>query len=426
MSNSYIIDRRKNDKGKSTTNRNKFIKRIEAQIKKNIPNVLNNQSIKDISSGKGNIKVKIKGINEPNFTYDSEKGIRHKILPGNKDVNLAFSEGDLIPKPKNSGGRGGRKGSKDADIGEDEFVISITREEFLDFFFDDLELPDMTKKYLKSLEEYKIKRSGIKKDGAASNLDLVRSYKNSLSRRIGVEAVLKKKLKDLQNEYEETGNVELLSEIELTEKRLNAIPYLDEQDLRYKNFEKFPEPTTNAVMFCIMDISASMGEKEKDIARRFFTLLYIFLTKQYPKVDIVFIQHHTEAKEVTEEEFFNSRENGGTVITTALELTREIIRERYDQNWNIYVSQASDGDVWGPQDSDNCIKILRELLPQIQYMAYIEVSDEDYLREDVSDLWVAYKLISNKNFSMKSIKDVNQIWDVFKRLFKKNKVNENN
>jgi uncharacterized sporulation protein YeaH/YhbH (DUF444 family) len=429
MSRSFIIDRRLNSKGKSITNRNKFLKRVEEQIKKNIPNILNSQSIKDINNN-GTVKVPIKGIEEPTFTYDTSKGTKHRVLPGNprEDKFSKFVEGDKIPKPPPSSGKGTGKGSNDPSVGEDEFIISISKDEFLNYFFEDLELPDLTKKYLMSEDAQKYKRHGYKTDGPFSSLDMVRSYKNSLARRIGMGVSLEETLKKLKMQLEieltkDESDTEvvnkLLIEIDNIEKQLKAIPYLDDKDLSYKHFEPKPVPNTQAVMFCIMDISGSMGKKEKDIARRFFTLLYLFLTKQYPKVDIIFIQHHTEAKEVNEDKFFNSKENGGTMIKPALELANKIIGERYSSNWNIYMCQASDGDVWDMSDAKSSAALLNTMLPSLQYMAYIEVS-KSYSKFK-SDLWKAYKPVAsaNNNFTMKSIKEINEIWTVFKKLFEK-------
>jgi uncharacterized sporulation protein YeaH/YhbH (DUF444 family) len=201
-----------------------------------------------------------------------------------------------------------------------------------------------------------------------------------------------------------------------------SVSFMEEIDLQYNNFEKVPVPVTSAVMFCIMDISGSMGEKEKDIAKRFFMLLYLFLSKQYEKIDIVFIRHHTVAKEVSEEEFFNSKETGGTIVLDALELMNKIIKERYSKEWNIYAAQASDGDVWDQMDAFSCGDILKkELLDKIQYMVYIEIN-----RQSDSDLWKTYKPISdsNKNFNIGKIMEVNQIWEVFRDFFKKNVTNE--
>ena len=146
-------------------------------------------------------------------------------------------------------------------------------------------------------------------------------------------------------------------------------------------------------------------------------LLYMFLTKQYEKIDIVFIRHHTEAYEVTEEIFFNSRESGGTVVVPALELMDKIINERYSKDWNIYAAQASDGDVWDRSDANSCYMILNDkLLNKIQYMIYIQVC-----REYEGDLWDNYKSLtkSRGNFEIGKINEVGEIWKVFQDFFKK-------
>ena len=419
---SNIIDRRKNSQGKSTGNRQRFIKRVEHKIKKAIPDIIGSQGIKEISSGKGKVKIPIKGIKEPTFKPDFETGNKKYVQPGN-DI---FKEGDKIPRPKKGEGMGqGRGGSKDAPTTEDDFVITLDREEFLQYFFQDLELPNMVKKYLESVVNFKRKRAGYVKDGIPARLNIVQSFKKSISRRIGIEAFLRKKLKELEEKLatatiEEKKEIE--QEIEKIQKKLLTIPFLDKVDLKYNNFEKIPIPTTSAVMFCIMDVSGSMGFHEKDIAKRFFVLLYIFLTRQYEQIDLVFIRHHTEASEVTEEEFFNSIETGGTVVATSLELCNKIIKERYDDNrWNIYVCQASDGDVWGLEDALDCQEILEEnILPSIQYMAYIEING----RGDETALWETYQEIAEgyENFTIKKLFNINEIWPVFKDLFKKKEV----
>ncbi|NJM55573.1 MAG: YeaH/YhbH family protein, partial [Verrucomicrobiae bacterium] len=139
----------------------------------------------------------------------------------------------------------------------------------------------------------------------------------------------------------------LVEEINHLRARARAVPFIDTFDLRYANRVKQPQPTTQAVMFCIMDVSGSMDRARKDLAKRFFTLLYLFLKRNYEKIEVVFIRHHTVAKEVDEQEFFYSRETGGTVVSSALQLMGEIITERYPiSSWNIYAAQASDGDNW--------------------------------------------------------------------------------
>jgi len=370
------------------------------------------------SDGQGRVKIPVKGTKEPRFSYDKDSGKKKYVLPGNDK----FNEGDKVPRPdRYGGGSGGKKGSKDGS-GEDEFVVTISKEEFIQYFFDDLELPDLVKKTLSEIYQNKKKRAGFVKDGVPSKLNVVRSVKESLKRKIAIEGAIKKKIRVLEEELSQTKNkdriVEINEELETLHKRLKNVPYIDDVDLRYNHFENRPEPTTKAVMFAIMDVSASMGREEKDICKRFFTLLYLFLFKSYEKVEMVFIRHHSEAKECSEDEFFNSRETGGTRVLPAIELMAKIMKERYmDGNWNIYACQASDGDVWDDSDAHHSRKVLEEeLLPNMQYMAYIEVCRSYY-----TILWNEYHYLhgKNDNFASEKVNEVSDIWTVFRKLFRK-------
>ncbi|TXK52147.1 YeaH/YhbH family protein [Pontibacter qinzhouensis] len=414
---SHIVDRRKNDKGKSTGNRQKFLKRVESQIKKAIPDIMSQESIKDSKTG-GSVKVPVRGLEEPMFRHDPKTGRKQIVKPGNDRYN----QGDRIPKPKGGGGgSGGGKGSNSPEVTEDEFTVVLSREEFLQYFFDDLALPNMVKKLMNSTETFEMKRAGYTRDSVPSRLNVKSSFQQSLGRRLALKGVFDVKLKKLEEQLAAVSDPEeratLALELEKVKRQAATIPFFEDIDLRYNNFERVPVPVTSAVMFCIMDVSASMGYHEKDIAKRFFTLLYIFLTRLYKNVELVFIRHHTEAKEVEEEEFFNSRESGGTVVAPSLKLMDKIIRERYDDNWNIYCCQASDGDVWSKEDARECKNLVLEtILPAIQYMAYIEINNKS--RE--SDLWQAYNRISNDDeFSIRHINEVYEIWPVFQGLFRK-------
>ena len=414
-----IVDKRNNPKGKSSPNRQKLLKRISHKIKKAIPDIVKNNNVKDLTSSKKGVKIPVKGINEPQFGYDGKSGNKKRVHPGNKE----YSPGDKVKKPP-SGGEGGRgqKGSNDPTVSEDEFTITISREEFLDYFFDDLELPDMIKKHLNSVVDFKQKRAGFSNAGTPNRLNVVKSYKNSMSRQMATSIFFDKKIKEIEEKLKDKTLTDeqvdkLTKELDKYKKMKVSVNFMEEVDLQYNNFEKFPVPVTSAVMFCIMDVSASMGEKEKDIAKRFFMLLYLFLTKQYERIEIVFIRHHTQAKEVDEDEFFNSRESGGTIVLPSLEMMDKIIEDRYSSDWNIYAAQASDGDVWNTNDALDCANILNDkLLKQIQYMIYIEIG-----RDRRSDLWEAYGVVSENKPNLKCgrINDNSEIWDVFKDFFKK-------
>ncbi len=416
-----IVDRRKSPKGKSSENRQRLLKRIEGQIKKALPDIVKGTNVKDLTSSKEKVKIPVKGIGEPQFGYDSATGDKKWVHPGNKE----YVEGDLIKKPKGGGGQGNGqgegKGSNDPSVTEDEFTVSISREEFLDYFFADLELPDMVKKHLNSVVDFKQKRAGFSNYGNPSRLNITKSYKNSMARRMAIGIYFDKKIKEIEDKMKSETDAAALEalgqELDKLKKLKLSVSFMEEVDLQYNNFEKYPVPVTSAVMFCVMDVSGSMGEKEKDIAKRFFMLLYMFLTKQYERIEMVFIRHHTTAKEVTEEEFFNSKESGGTVVITALELMAKIIRERYSENWNIYAAQASDGDVWDRSDAQDCGKILdSDILNKVQYMIYIEIC-----RRSEGDLWQTYDGLrqKRKNFEIGKINEVGDIWKVFQDFFKK-------
>jgi uncharacterized sporulation protein YeaH/YhbH (DUF444 family) len=208
----------------------------------------------------------------------------------------------------------------------------------------------------------------------------------------------------------------LRAEVQELRDRMKRVPFLDPFDLRYRNRVREPLPTSKAVMFCLMDVSGSMDEARKDLAKRFFILLYLFLTRHYKQTDVIFIRHHTQAAEVPEDEFFHATESGGTVVSSALTLMHEIIRERYmGSEWNIYGAQASDGDNW-QQDSSKCRELLdNKLLPLCRYFAYVQVADED------QNLWEEYTRVrdANAHFAMQKIVTPAQIFPVFRDLFKK-------
>ena len=310
--------------------------------------------------------------------------------------------------------------------GEDEFVFQLTREEFLEFFFEDLELPDLVKTQLKSVVEYKSRRAGYTTAGIPSNINVIRSLRGALARRMALSAPYARELKQKEEELDDilTAHGEddpkvllLREEIKLLKTKINAVPFIDEFDIRYNNRVKDPVPSTQAVMFCIMDVSGSMNEERKDIAKRFFILLYLFLERNYESIDVVFIRHHTTAKEVDEEEFFYSRETGGTVVSSALELMHEIIEERYPTSqWNIYAAQASDGDNW-EGDSPACSEILvNKIMPCLQYFAYVEITAYEH-----QSLWYEYEKVKANypNFAMQDIAGLTSIYPIFRELFSK-------
>ena len=417
-----IIDRRFDSKGKSTVNRQRFMRRFKHQIRKAVSEAIHGRSIRDLDNGE-QVSIPARDLSEP-ILHQGRGGIWEQVFSGNDQ----FSSGDQIKRPSGggAGGGGGKGEAGNEGEHEDDFVFQLSREEFLDLFFEDLELPRLIRTQLACITDYKTRRAGFTSDGVPANINVVRSLRGALGRRLALGAPFHGRLRELQRQLDELLEtrpdddpevIRLKDEIGVLRAKLDAIPFIDTFDLRYNNRIKVPKPTTQAVMFCIMDVSGSMDEGKKSTAKRFFMLLYLFLTRTYEYIEVVFIRHHTTAKEVDEDDFFHSRESGGTVVSSALVLMREVLRERYANGlWNIYGAQASDGDNW-ENDSPRCGDLLREeILPWVQYFAYIEIT-----RGEPQNLWREYEKLagSQVNFAMQRIEELPDIYPVFRELFKK-------
>ncbi|WP_114196295.1 YeaH/YhbH family protein [Edaphovirga cremea] len=418
----YFIDRRLNGKNKSMVNRQRFLRRYKSQIKQSIAEAINKRSVTDVDSGES-VSIPIEDINEPMF-HQGRGGQRHRVHPGNDH----FVQNDRVERPQGGGGGGGGgqgDASKDGE-GQDEFVFQISKDEYLDLLFEDLALPNLKKNQYKQLNEYKTHRAGYTSNGVPANISVVRSLQNSLARRTAMSASKRRELKLLEENLTELENCEpvqlleeerLRKEIAELRQKIARVPFIDTFDLRYKNYERRPEPSSQAVMFCLMDVSGSMDQATKDMAKRFYILLYLFLSRTYKNVEVVYIRHHTQAKEVDEQEFFYSQETGGTIVSSALKLMDDVVQERYDPaQWNIYAAQASDGDNWA-DDSPLCHELLaNKILPMVRYYSYIEIT-----RRAHQTLWREYEALQARydNFAMQHIRDPGDIYPVFRELFHK-------
>jgi len=426
---SFFIDRRLNPKDKSLGNRQRFLRRARAQIKEVVNKSIKDRSITDVWAGE-QIKIPSKGIQEPRLRHSRSGGQRSGVFTGNKE----FVTGDRIEKP-GGGGKGRGKEGADSGEGEDEFQFALSRDEFLDLFFEDLSLPDLVKTSLKEISSFKMRRAGYTTAGMPANLNVMQTMRNSLGRRIALRRPGKDKVEALIEEIralEEKGDpadedrlAELKKRLEGLERKRRAVAFIDPIDVLYTTFYPHPEPNTNAVMFCLMDVSGSMGEREKDLAKRFFMLLHLFLQRRYERIEVVFIRHTHQAQVVDEETFFYSRESGGTVVSTALDEMLKVIKARYPtKDWNIYGAQASDGDNFSG-DSNKCISLLSDaIMPLCQYYAYVEILGERETSlfgnpENGAALWRSYRTVSEawRNFEMKRIASPGDIYPVFRELF---------
>lgn len=415
-----FIDRRLNAKGKSTVNRQRFIERYKKQIKKAVGDAVTRRSVTDIDKGE-QITIPKRDLSEPVFRQ-GQGGIRDRVHPGNDQ----FNRGDQIQRPKGGHGGAGQGDASNSGEGDDDFVFTISKDEYLALLFEDLELPNLQKNRLNKLVEYQTYRAGFTNDGVPANINIVRSLRSSLARRIAMSGGKKKALQTLEAELTVLENtpgakteriIAIKEQIIVLKQQIAKVPFIDTFDLRYNNYAKRDVPSSQAVMFCLMDVSGSMDQATKDMAKRFYILLYLFLTRSYQNLEVVYIRHHTQAKEVDEHEFFYSQETGGTIVSSALKLMHEIQQARYpDNEWNIYAAQASDGDNWS-DDSPICHEILaKHILPKVRYFSYIEISHRAH-----QTLWHQYEQLQQQfdNIAVQQIHQVEDIYPVFRELFKK-------
>ncbi|MEZ5910053.1 MAG: YeaH/YhbH family protein [Hyphomicrobiaceae bacterium] len=419
----HVVDRRLNPKSKSLGNRQRFMRRAKAEIREAVREAVRKRKVTEVEGG-AEVRIRSKSLREPSFGLSRQTGTRDFVLPGNQD----FAVGDVIRKPESGGGGRGSKGSPDGS-GEDDFVFELTREEFLDLFFEDLALPNLVKAKLKSMRTPLMARAGYTTDGPPAKLNRLRTMRNSLARRIALRRPSTAEIARLEAEFAEAEKdpafdpkrlEELAGRLRHLRMLRRRVAYVDPLDLQYNRFERVPKPTTQAVMFCLMDVSASMTQELKDLAKQFFMLLHVFLTRHYREVDVVFIRHTTQASEVDEETFFRGTETGGTIVSSAFDEMLKVVKDRYPvSDWNIYAAQASDGHNFD-DDTDRCVGMLSgQVLPLCQYYAYIEVAHEDYGGGPESVVWSGYRDLHgmHSQFAMRKVSTPSEIYPVFRELF---------
>ena len=414
----HIVDRRLNPGSKSLENRQRFLRRAKALVQGAVKKSSQDRDIKDVMEG-GEVSIPLDGMHEPRFRR--EGGTRDMVLPGNKK----FSEGDYLPR---SGGGSGKKSDPGQGDSEDTFRFVLSRDEFVDLFLDDLELPDLAKRKLAEADSEGIRRAGYATTGSPANISVSRTVSRALARRVALRRPRPEAIEKLEEELEtcddEQRRAELIAEIEALKAKFKRIPYIDPIDIRFRRFETVPKPVAQAVMFCLMDVSGSMSEHMKDLAKRFYMLLYVFLKRRYRHVEIVFIRHTDRAEEVDEQTFFYGPASGGTLVSSALQAMNDIVRSRFrPSDWNIYAAQASDGDN-STADGEVVGRLLTDMiLPVTQFFAYLEVGEAGGYSFEMPDssLWSLYERLrgNGADLSMRKVSDRAEIFPVFHDLFQR-------
>jgi uncharacterized protein len=417
---SVLVDRRL-QKGKSTANRQRVLKRLDGALKAQVDKLLAKNKLRDTDQG-AEVTIQRKDTAEPRLILEPASGASARIIPGNDKYRI----GDKIPGGSQGQGRGGGQGSGEGQSEEeDTFRFALSREEYLSLLFDDLELPALVRKDLLEIDETRFRRGGVQRYGTPGTVCVTRTFKASIGRRIAAEAQHAEALEAAEAALAaatEAGDPALIRsaalEFDELRRRGGEIPFLDPIDLRHRSLVEVQSPCTAAVMFCLMDVSSSMDEERKDLAKRFFTLLYLFLSRKYKKVEIVFIRHTDEAQEVDEDTFFNGTRAGSTKVLSALEKMNEIIASRFPaSSYNIFGAQASDGDSFGSDSTDSSAYLRSRLLPVSRYFVYAEVGTT--AGQSATSLWDAYRAIDNDHFNMATVSARNEVYPALAKLFQR-------
>jgi uncharacterized protein len=348
--------------------------KIREAIKKNLGDIVSEESI-ILSDGKKVVRVPIRSLDEYRFRYDP--GRQQHAGEGNGKSKV----GDVVAQEPRPGK--GKKGDAGREAGYDYYEAEITMEELAELIFEDLGLPNLEQKRQQELQTEAVRFTDVRKKGPLTNLDKKRTIMENMKRNASKGDP---KFKNIKSD-----------------------------DLRFKVWEPTIRYQSNAVVIAMMDVSGSMGEFEKYIARSFYFWMVRFLRTKYNNVQIVFISHHTEAKEVTEEEFFHKGESGGTQVSSAYELALEIIKERYNpDDWNIYPFHFSDGDNL-PWDNDRCVQLVTRLMELCNIFGYGEIREGHY--RSPSTLMSAYNKISDRKFTAVTISDKKEVYPALRKFF---------
>ncbi len=390
-----------NGKDRAAEDKRRHKELVEESIKKNIGNIIAEESIIGQSRDK-KIKIPIKGIKEYQFVY------------GNNGTSAGSGDGSEKRGDRIGEDKAGKSGKGDGQAGnqegEDIYETEVTIEELINYLFDDLNLPDIDKKKMAEIESIRsLKNLGYQRKGIPPRLAKRRSVIEKIKRKQGYMRN-HEEIDDTENPMDDNYTSD-------TEPQKKRFPFM-EDDLRYRRVREDHKKDFNAVVICIMDVSGSMDQTKKYMARSFYFLLYQFIRMKYSNVEVVFVAHTTSAKEVNENEFFHKGESGGTYISSGYEKALEIIEQRYNPvNWNIYAFHCSDGDNWS-EDNKKAVELARKLCDVCNLFGYGEIVPGYY--SSASTIKSEYhKNINSKNFSIITMTRKEDILTGLKKLLDK-------
>jgi uncharacterized protein len=357
--------------------------RVKEAIKRNLGSIVSNEAI-ILSDGKRTVKVPIRALDEYKFRFDYRK--KKHVGQGDGKTRV----GDVIAREGQGQGQGAGQGGQSG--GEEYYEAEVNIDEIAALIFEDLQLPFLEEKAKKAVQSKTTRFNEIRRTGVMANLDKRRMILENIKRNAREEG--KARFGDVKKE-----------------------------DLRFKTWEESLRYESNAVVLALMDVSGSMGEFKKYIARSFFFWMVRFLRTKYDNVEIVFISHHTEAKEVTEEQFFTQGESGGTVVSSAYQLALDIIADRFrPQDWNIYPFHFSDGDNYY-SDNEEAVRLADQLITTCNLFGYGEIGEEgasSYRRSSGALLSIFNDRLKRKErFVGVRIDDKEDVYPALKQFFGK-------
>ena len=386
-------------------------KKIDKAIKDSIKDVIAEESIIG-QNGKKKIRIPVRGIKEYRFIYGNNE--ENKTVGSGGDHNV--KRGQKIGQKRSGKGSGQGTGKASNEKGDEYYDVEVTLEELAEYLFADLELPDLEKKQFKFVSQETIKRKGYRFKGIRPRLSKKETLKRKLRR---------------QKMAQKVGTYDPDSD--------ERFPF-HQDDLKYHHIKPKIKENSAAVIFFLMDVSGSMSQARKYLARSFFFLLYQFLNHKYEKVDVVFISHSTYASRVTEDEIFKVGTFGGTIVSSALDLELEIIDKEYHPNtWNIYTFYCGDGENWS-SDNEKCLDLFKQLKELSQLTGYCEINeayegladevDADdpfhgtpwgtfsaWKNEEMENLWAKLTPICDNRFKKVMVGETSHIWKAFHSLF---------
>ncbi|MCC6174673.1 MAG: sporulation protein YhbH [Chloroflexi bacterium] len=352
--------------------------RVKEAIKHNLGEIVSQESIVT-SDGKRVVKVPIRSLDLPRFRFD--RGRKNHAGQGQGKSKV----GDVIGQEATGQGQGPGKGRQAGDQpGIDYYEAEITIDDLATLVFEDLGLPFLEPKGRALVESEDVRFDEVRRTGPMSNLDKRRTIRENLIRNARVGR--------------------------------KGFGHLTNDDLRFKTWERKIKEESNAVVIAMRDVSGSMGEFEKYISRSFYFWMVRFLRTRYTQVQIVFITHHTEAREVDEDTFFNLGESGGTKVSSAYQLALDIAEERYPvAEWNTYPFHFSDGDNWGEVDNQRCLELVKTLLGRSNAFGYGEIQEGG--RRSPSTLMSAFGAIRDPHFIGVTITRKEDVYPALKQFF---------